>query len=100
MTTVKVTAIEPFNNHRPGDVVEVTEREAKQLVDKRLAKMAVEPSNKMAPDAERGNKANPSPAAGEASRSSASPAVPASAKTTAKKSAGGAAAKKAAGSSR
>lgn len=84
---VKIICLEPINGHQAGVELEVSEREAKQLVGKRLAKMAVEPSNKMAEQGE--NKANPSPAAGAARRSSASPAARASAKTTSKPSPAG-----------
>ncbi|MGQ2994273.1 hypothetical protein [Variovorax sp.] len=85
MTMVKMIAIDGCNGHQPGDQFLATEREAKQLVDKRLAKMAGPPKNKMMPPA--GNKG----AVGEEPPSSASPAAPASRKTTANRSARGAA---------
>jgi len=81
---VKMIAIEPCNQHRPGDEFEATEREADQLEARGLAKMATIPQNKMAQPSE--NKGNPSQAAGGATRSSASRAAKASPRTTAKKS--------------
>jgi hypothetical protein len=88
MSDVTVIAVEPFNGYARGAEVTVSDREAKQLIDKKLAKMKGPASNKMkvAPE----NKANPSPAAGRARTSSASPVARASAKKTATKSAAGA----------
>ena len=88
MSKVKVVAVEPFNGNNVGAVVEVSEREAAQLVQKRLAKMQAPHSNKMRAASE--NKAVPSKAAGEAQRSSASRAAQASPQTTAKPSPTGA----------
>lgn len=88
MTMVKIKAIEPCDGHKPGDVFEVTERVAAQLVQRRLCKMAGSPQNKMAPQT--ANKANPSRAAGGAQRSSASRAAQASRSTIAKPSDAGA----------
>ena len=85
---MKVIAIEPFDGNQPGAEVEVTERQAQQLVEKRLAKMRKPVSNKMRAEPE--NKANPSPAVGKGRRSSASPAARVSRRTTAKKSGRGA----------
>lgn len=82
MSTVNVVALEPVNGKHPGESFEVTEREAEQLVGKRLVKLAGPTENKMAAPAE--NKANPSPAAGEAKPSSASRAARVSPKKTAK----------------
>lgn len=80
MTMVRVKAIEPCDSHKPGDVFEVPERQARELVDMRLVKMMAPPSNKMAPAAK--NKAVPSPAAGRVRTSSASPVAPRSQQTT------------------
>jgi hypothetical protein len=88
MSNVKVVAIEPVNGQTPGSRFEVSEREARQLIDKKLVKMDAPVSNKMKPQAE--NKANPSPAAGKAQTSSALPAARASAKKTVTKSVAGA----------
>jgi hypothetical protein len=88
MSKVKVIAIEPFNGNAVGAVIEVSEREAGQLVQKRLAKMQAPHSNKMRAASE--NKAVPSKAAGEARRSSASRAAQASPQTTANPSGTGA----------
>ena len=81
MSLVRLIAVEPCNGHNPGEDFYATEREAKQLLQRRLVRMAVGSSNKMLPPP--ANKANPSPAAGEAPPSSASPAAPASVQTTA-----------------
>lgn len=78
---VKLICIEPFNGHHPGSVIETSEREARELVAKGLAKMAVPVLNKMAlPVA---NKANPTRPAGVVQRSFASPAGQVSPLTTA-----------------
>lgn len=87
MSMVRVIAIDGVDGHAPGSDWEVTERQAKQLVDKGLVKMAGPVENKMAEPV--ANKANPSATAGEAPPSSASPAGRASAKTTAKRSVAG-----------
>ena len=84
MSNVEMVAVEPVNRYKPGDRFHVTEREAEQLEGKGLAKMIAPPKNKMAAEPE--NKANPSPAAGEASPSSASRAARVSPKPTARKS--------------
>lgn len=84
---ITVTAIEPFNSHKPGDVFELTEREANHAVSKGLVKMQVPHSNKMKLEPE--NKANPSPADGAAPLSSASPAARVSLQTIARPSATG-----------
>lgn len=77
---VKVIAIEPFNGKHPGAIVETSEREARELVAKGLAKMAVPVQNKMAlPVA---NKSSPTCPAGVAQRSFASPAGRVSPSTT------------------
>lgn len=81
MSTVKVIAIEPCNQHRPGDRFETSEHEARELVAAGLVKMALAPANKMMPDPI--NKAHPSPAAGEAQMSSALPAAQVLPQTTA-----------------
>lgn len=80
MSTVRLLAIEPINSFRPGERFDASEREARHLIEKGLAKMDGPVKNKMMPPA--GNKQ----AAGEAQQSSASPAAPASRKTTANKS--------------
>ena len=85
MSKVKMIAIDGCNGHQPGDSFEVSEREAQQLIAKRLAKMSAPVQNKMMPPA--GNKE----AAGGVPPSSASPAARASRKTTATTSARGAA---------
>lgn len=82
MTMVRVKAIEPCDMHKPGAVFEVTERVARELVEKRLVKMLAPVQNKMAQPAK--NKANPSPAAGRVQPSSASPVAHRSRRTTAK----------------
>lgn len=87
MSKVKVVAIEPFNGFGVGAIVEVSEREAAQLVQKRLARMAAPHSNKMRADRE--DKGDPSKAAGEAQQSSALRAAQASQQTTAKQSGNG-----------
>lgn len=87
MARVKVVAIEPVNAHRVGDEFEVSEREARQLEEKGLVKMLGDVQNKMAPAPV--NKANPSKAAGEATKSSVSPAARVSVSKTARKSVGG-----------
>lgn len=92
MSNVKVVAIEPVNGRNIGERFDVSEREAQQLVEKRLVKIAAPASNKMKAAPE--NKANPSPAVGKAPASSASPAARVSRQTTAKKSGAGAKAKK------
>lgn len=81
MSTVQVIAVEPFDGHQPGAKVDVTERQAEQLIAKGLAKMSGPHSNKMKPAAE--NKACPSKAAGQGRTSSASPAARRSRSTTA-----------------
>ena len=89
MSMVRLVAIEPCNQHAPGTDFLATEREAGQLVKRRLAKLAAPvPANKMMPPA--ANKANPSPAAGRVRPSSASPAARASVQTTAQPSPRGA----------
>lgn len=70
---VEVLAIEPCNNHKPGDRFKVSAWEAEQLVEKRLVKMISAHPNKMRAEPE--NKANPTSAAGEARTSSASQAA-------------------------
>jgi hypothetical protein len=92
MSKVNVIAVEPVNGNAPGSILEVSEHEAQQLVRKGLVKMQGPASNKMKATPE--NKANPSPAAGKAQKSSASPVARASQKTTAKKSVAGARAAK------
>jgi len=73
MSHVRVTAIEPCNNYRPGDTFECSEREAKELEGMGLVKLALTPRNKMMP--EPANKTNPSGAAGTVLPSSALPAA-------------------------
>lgn len=85
---VKVIATEPVNAFRIGDEFEVSEREAKQLVDKGMVKMLGDVQNKM--QAAPANKAVPSKAAGGETQSSSSRAARASVSKTAKKSAAGA----------
>lgn len=88
MSMVRLVAVEPVNRYRPGEDFETTEREANLLVAKGLAKMAVPVTqNKMTGPTS--NKANPSPAAGEAQQSSASQAARVSPPTTATPSATG-----------
>lgn len=82
MSTVTVTAISPFNSFKPGDVFELTEREADQAERKGLVKMQGPVSNKMKIQSE--NKANPSPADGAVAPSSVSPAARVSPRTTAR----------------
>lgn len=89
MSLVKIIAIEPFDGHQPGAEVERPESQARALVKRGLAKMAVPVANKMA--APVANKANPSPAAGEEQQSSASQAAQASPRTTAQPSVRGSA---------
>ncbi len=84
---VTMIAIEPCNSVKAGSEFEVSEREAAQLVQRGLARMKGPAENKMAPAGE--NKANPTPAAGAAAGSSASPAGQASPKKTARGSRGG-----------
>ena len=77
MSLVRVMAIEPCNNHRPGDMFECSEREAQELEGLGLVKMNLAPRNKMRQEAE--NKDNPpAPAAGAVVPWSASPAAQAS----------------------
>jgi hypothetical protein len=83
MSLVKIIAIEPFNGLQPGQALDTSEREAKQLIDRGLAKMAVTVANKMAVPVP--NKANPTRAAGAAQRSFASPAAPVSPPTIAQR---------------
>lgn len=91
MTTITVTAIEPFNSHPPGDTFELTEREARQAIDKGLVKMLGPQSNKMlAEAANKGRSEVPLKAAGEGTTSSASRAAPASRKRIVKPSGAGA----------
>lgn len=87
MSLVKIRALDAFDGHQPGDSIEVTERQAAQLIQKGLAKMDGPVRNKMAQAP--ANKANPSPAAGMEQQSSASQAAQASPKTTANTSATG-----------
>ncbi len=82
MTTVTVMAIEPFNSHKPGEVFELSEREAKAAEAKGLVKMQGPVSNKMKVQSE--NKGNPLQAGGETAPLSASPAARVSRQTTAK----------------
>lgn len=82
MSLVRVTAIEPCNSYRPGESFQCSEREAKELEALGLVKLALAPRNKMMPEPV--NKANPSLAAGVVAMLSASPAAPASRKTTAR----------------
>lgn len=77
MTTVRVKAIEPCNEHKPGTVFEVSEREAAELHRMGLVKMAPAPVNKMKPDPK--NKR----AVGKVQASSALPVAPVSQPTTA-----------------
>jgi len=79
---VRVKAIEPCDSHKPGDVFEVPERQARELADMRLVKMLAPPANKMAEPAK--NKSVPSPAAGRVRTSSASPVARRSPQTTPK----------------
>jgi len=79
---ITVTAIEPFNSHKPGEVFELTEREATHAELKGLVKKLAPFSNKMKAEPE--NKANPSPADGGEVRSFASPAAQVSPQTTVK----------------
>lgn len=88
MSLVKVQALDAFDGHQPGDFVEVPERQAQQLIQRGLAKMAGPVRNKMAQPV--ANKANPSQGAGKDQQSSASPVARASRKTTARRSASGA----------
>lgn len=77
MSMVRVVAIEPHNNHHPGDDYLATERESRQLIAKRLVRMAIEaPRNKMMPPP--ANKRNPSRDDGRGPPSSPSPAAPVS----------------------
>jgi hypothetical protein len=79
---VRVVAIEPHNTHGPGDDYLATEREARQLIAKRLVRMAIEaPRNKMLPPPL--NKRNPSPDDGQGQPSSPSRRAPVSPPTTA-----------------
>lgn len=84
---VRVIAVEPFNEKRPGDEFELSDREFAQAKEKRLVKLAAPAKNKMAPRLD--NKANPTQAVGEEVPSSASPAGQASPQTIATPSATG-----------
>lgn len=81
MSTVRVVAIEPCNQHKPGDRFDTTEHEARELMRAGLVKMLVPAQNKMMPEPV--NKQNPLQAAGAAQMLSASPVAPVSRKTTA-----------------
>lgn len=81
MSLVRVTAIEPCNNYRPGETFECSEREARELEAIGLVKLGLTPRNKMMPEPV--NKSNPSPAAGMDAQLSASPVARVSQKTTA-----------------
>lgn len=93
---MKVIAIEPVNGKQIGEELEVSEREAQQMVDKGLVKMLGDVQNKMKAAPANKAAANPSKAAGEATTSSASRAARASVSKTAKKSGAGKKAAKAA----
>ena len=86
MSTVKVKAIEPCDGKNPGDVFEVGEHQANQLVALGLVKMDGPPQNKMMTPAS--NKGNVR-AAGKVQPSSVSPVAPVLPKTTAKPSGNG-----------
>lgn len=88
MSTVQVIAVEPFDGHQPGAKVDVTERQAEQLINKGLAKMSAPHGTKVKPPL--ANKARPSKAAGQGRTPSASPAARRSAQKTANKSDDGA----------
>lgn len=90
---MQIRAIEPFDGHQPGEIIEISELRATQLIAKGLAKMHQPAQNKMAPMGE--NKANPTAAAGKVRRSSASPVAQASPSKTAKPSDDGAKPKRA-----
>lgn len=87
MSLVRVTAIEPVNRYKPGDVFECPESEAREMEAMGLVKLALVPRNKMMPEPR--NKANPTPAAGEDAPSFASPAAPRSPRSIAGLSPGG-----------
>lgn len=87
MSLVKMVTLDTINGKPAGAEIEVSEREAKQLEDRRLAMRGTDRENKMRAEPE--NKANPSPAAGKGSKLSASPAARASAKKTPVRSASG-----------
>lgn len=91
MSTVLMVTLDAINGKPAGAEIEVSEREAKQLEDRHLAKRATEiRDNKMrAEPSNKAHPADPSVAAGGGSRSSASPAARVSAKKTAAKSASG-----------
>lgn len=84
---MRMIAIEPCNNAKPGDEFEAGDREAEQLERRGLAKIKGPSANKMANPGE--NKGNPTGAAGTDATSSASPAGRASTKPTARGSRGG-----------
>lgn len=77
---VEVMALEPCNNHKPGDRWMESAWHAEELVKKRLVKMVSAHPNKMRAPPE--NKANPIQAAGTVRTSSASPAAPVSPSAT------------------
>jgi hypothetical protein len=79
---VRVTAVQPHDGHQPGADYEVPERQANDLLKRRLVKMAPAVLNKMAQPA--ANKRNPISAAGKVPQSSASPAAPVLPQTIAK----------------
>lgn len=81
MTMVRVVVIEPHNGRTPGDDYLATERESKQLIARRLVRLAIDaPKNKMLPPPP--NKRNPSRDDGPGQPSSPSrPAPPSPPKT-------------------
>lgn len=84
---MRIVALDNYDNVKEGDCYECPDAQAQKLIKKGLAKAGPVPQNKMAQPSS--NKANPSPAAGEALLSSASQAAQASPQTTAQEYPGG-----------
>lgn len=89
MSKVKVTALEPFNNFRPGDRFWLSEREAEQAQSKGLVTLVGGATADEPEPAATGTATRPPRAAGRARQSSASPAARASRQRTAKQSGDG-----------
>lgn len=85
---MKVITKEPFDGHGIGETLDVTDAQGRQLIEKKLAKKAEAPSNKMAQKSE--NKNAPTRAAGVARVASSSRAARVSPAKTSSKSATGA----------
>lgn len=91
MSQVRVIAIDQHDGRAAGDDYLTTERQARQLVARGLAKMAADmPRNKMMPPPANKGSPAPLPDAGEAQRQPSSPAAPVSPPKTASSSVRGA----------